>query len=201
MDTIDFSEPFLLGTIVTMIACPTIWNILARLEYRTHVLTKLACGSKHLGCYMLAIWIFSTSLFRDYLFDQAVANAEKLEYLDNDIVRGIAGLMQSMGLVLVVTSFLKLGITGTYLGDYFGILMDEPVTSFPFNVTDDPMYNGSSLLFLGRSLWRQSLVGITLSCFVFFVYRVALMFEGPFTAEIYAKRSHKNQSRRSLKTD
>ena len=29
-----------------------------------------------------------------------------------------------------------LGVTGTYLGDYFGILMDEPVTSFPFNVSN-----------------------------------------------------------------
>lgn len=46
----------------------------------------------------------------------------------------------------------RLGITGTYLGDYFGILMKERVTGFPFNVTDDPMYNGGSLLFLGYAL-------------------------------------------------
>jgi phosphatidylethanolamine N-methyltransferase len=32
-----------------------------------------------------------------------------------------------------------LGVTGTYLGDYFGILMDEMVVGFPFNVTDAPM--------------------------------------------------------------
>jgi len=45
-----------------------------------------------------------------------------------------------------------LGITGTYLGDYFGILMKERITGFPFNVTDDPMYNGGTLLFLGYAL-------------------------------------------------
>jgi methylene-fatty-acyl-phospholipid synthase len=45
-----------------------------------------------------------------------------------------------------------LGITGTFLGDYFGILMKEKVTGFPFNITNDPMYNGSSLLFLADAI-------------------------------------------------
>lgn len=39
------------------------------------------------------------------------------------------------------------------LGDYFGILMDERVTSFPFSVNDDPMYNGTVLIFLGTAIW------------------------------------------------
>lgn len=46
-----------------------------------------------------------------------------------------------------------LGITGTYLGDYFGILMDDIVTGFPFNVMGDPMYWGSSMCFVGVALW------------------------------------------------
>jgi len=46
-----------------------------------------------------------------------------------------------------------LGITGTYLGDYFGILMDARVTGFPFNVLENPMYIGSTMNFLGISLW------------------------------------------------
>ena len=41
---------------------------------------------------------------------------------------------------------------GTFLGDYFGILMKEKVTGFPFNVLDNPMYVGSTLLFLAHSL-------------------------------------------------
>ena len=39
------------------------------------------------------------------------------------------------------------------IGDYFGILMDERVTSFPFNVNDNPMYNGTVMIFLGTALW------------------------------------------------
>ncbi|KAF9306035.1 Phosphatidyl-N-methylethanolamine N-methyltransferase [Mortierella antarctica] len=37
-------------------------------------------------------------------------------------------------------------------GDYFDILMEARVTSFPFNVNDNPMYNGTALMSLGTAL-------------------------------------------------
>lgn len=37
-------------------------------------------------------------------------------------------------------------------GDYFGILMDEKVTGFPFNITENPMYWGSTANYLGLAL-------------------------------------------------
>ncbi len=58
-----------------------------------------------------------------------------------------------VGAVFVGSSYLRLGITGTYLGDYFGILMEEKVTGFPFNVMSNPMYNGSAIIFLAQALW------------------------------------------------
>jgi methylene-fatty-acyl-phospholipid synthase len=81
-----------------------------------------------------------------------------------------------------------LGLTGTYLGDYFGILMDAKVTSFPFNVTDAPMYYGSTLSFLGTAILYGKPTGILLTAEVLVAYLLALRFEDPFTAEIYAKR-------------
>lgn len=63
-----------------------------------------------------------------------------------------AGLFAT-GNVFVLSSMWALGVTGTYLGDYFGILMDKMVTGFPFNVMGDPMYWGSSMCFVGVSLW------------------------------------------------
>jgi phosphatidylethanolamine/phosphatidyl-N-methylethanolamine N-methyltransferase len=81
-----------------------------------------------------------------------------------------------------------LGITGTYLGDYFGILMPAKVTSFPFNVTDAPMYYGSTMSFLGTSILYAKPAGILLTVEVLVVYLVALSFEDPFTAAIYARR-------------
>lgn len=46
---------------------PVFWNIVARLEYRTHILTRIFCGSARLGCYFLAIVILSLAVIRDFL--------------------------------------------------------------------------------------------------------------------------------------
>lgn len=58
-----------------------------------------------------------------------------------------------LGQTFVVTSTWALGITGTFLGDYFGILMDSRVEGFPFNVLRDPMYVGSTMCFAAGALW------------------------------------------------
>jgi len=70
-----------------------------------------------------------------------------------------------------------LGITGTYLGDYFGILMEKRVESFPFNVTDAPMYYGSTMSFLGTAILYGKPAGVLLTVEVLLVYLVALRFE------------------------
>lgn len=92
------------------------------------------------------------------------------------------------GNVLVLSSMWALGVTGTYLGDYFGILMDEPVTSFPFNVSSSPMYHGSTMSFLATALWYGKPAGILLSGLVSVAYSIACKWEDPFTAMIYQKR-------------
>lgn len=38
------------------------------------------------------------------------------------------------------------------LGDYFGILLEEKVTVFPFNIMENPMYWGSTANYLGLAL-------------------------------------------------
>lgn len=86
-----------------------------------------------------------------------------------------------------------LGVTGTYLGDYFGILMDAPVTTFPFNVSEAPMYHGSTLSFLATALWFGKPAGILLTGVVAAAYGVARRWEDPFTGEIYAKRERERK--------
>jgi phosphatidylethanolamine/phosphatidyl-N-methylethanolamine N-methyltransferase len=73
-------------------------------------------------------------------------------------------------------------------GDYFGILMDDRVTSFPFNVLDNPMYVGSAMSFFGTSLWFAKPVGLLLSVEVCIMYFCAMLLEGPFTTRIYEMR-------------
>jgi phosphatidylethanolamine/phosphatidyl-N-methylethanolamine N-methyltransferase len=82
-----------------------------------------------------------------------------------------------VGTTLVVASTYRLGITGTYLGDYFGILMDAPVTTWPFSWLSSPMYVGSTCSFLGWALVKGTLAGAALTGLVAIMYVVALRFE------------------------
>ena len=83
----------------------------------------------------------------------------------------------AVGNILVLSSMWALGITGTYLGDYFGILMDQKVEGFPFNITGAPMYYGSTCSFLGTAILYERWAGVMLTAEVLVVYLVALSFE------------------------
>jgi phosphatidylethanolamine N-methyltransferase len=190
LDYVDYTKPSFLHALVCIVIAPIIWNTIARFEYYTRFLTKITT-SPYIGCYLLALWIFSFSLYRDFIFGKALDEQATHPELQTDLVRGVAAVLFVSGTVFVLSSMWALGVTGTYLGDYFGILMDKMVTGFPFNVMDNPMYNGSTMCFLAHSLWRASPAGLLLTGVVFVVYRIALLFEEPFTAHIYAQREQR----------
>jgi phosphatidylethanolamine N-methyltransferase len=186
-DYIDVT-PQIKYAVATIAFNPIFWNIVARLEYNTHILTKIAGGARR-GCYLLAFTIFSLGIYRDHIYhDALLAQPTFAPFVESTLVKALAVLSFGFGNLLVITSMYSLGVTGTYLGDYFGILMDERVTGFPFNINDNPMYNGSTLCFLGTALWYGKPTGIVVTAFVFVMYRIGLFFEEPFTAQIYAKR-------------
>ena len=147
--------------------------MLIRPEYKTHFLTK-AFGSPYYGCYALALTIFVIGIARDAIYSNALKQQPVYPPLHQPAL-GV-GLFLS-GNVLVLSSMYALGITGTYLGDYFGILMDEKVEGFPFNVTGAPMYWGSTLSFLGTALYYGRTAGLILTLEVFMMYLGALQFE------------------------
>ncbi len=138
-----------------------------------------------MGCYLLAAWIFFFSLYRDYCYMVLLEDQPTVQLPYTEVVRLFAAFLFATGSFLVGASYLQLGVTGTYLGDYFGILMTERVTGFPFNVLSNPMYDGSSLIFLSHAIYHHSPAGVIVSAFVYAVYRLALMLEEPFTAHIY----------------
>lgn len=173
---------------------PLWWNIVARLEYKTHFITKIV-RSPYVGCYLLMVAIFALNIWRDLQFANAMQQQPHLVELGGLANSIIYHALFVGGLTLVLTSFWKLGITGTYLGDYFGILMKERVTSFPFNLMEHPMYNGATMLFFSFALRDQSPAGILLACYAFIVYQIAAVFEGDFTTQIYAN-ANKNTQRR-----
>lgn len=130
-----------------------------------------------MGCYGLAATIFSLGILRDYLYEKALRDQSTSESLNTEFFKAIGAVSFLTGNVLVLSSMWALGVTGTYLGDYFGILMDRRVTSFPFTVSNNPMYHGSTLSFLGTALWFGKPAGIFVTGFVYLMYTIALAFE------------------------
>lgn len=143
-------------------------------EHTHRTLTRLFGHRPRLACYALAITIFTLGLFRDFLYERALRHQPPHPLFHIPL---LAYALLLLGNVLVFSSIYALGLTGTYLGDYFGILMDEPVTAFPFNLTGAPMYYGSSMSFLGTALLYGRPAGVVLSGLVWGVYRLALGFE------------------------
>lgn len=138
--------------------------------------------------------IFTLGLVRDTLYERALRAQPSHALLLGFLPQALAVGLVASGNVLVLSSMWALGVTGTYLGDYFGILMDDIVTGFPFNVTGSPMYWGSTMSFLGTALWYGKPAGVVLTVLVFAAYLVALRLEDPFTAGIYAKRERERAS-------
>lgn len=103
-------------------------------------------------------------------------------------MRWASYLLMGVSTTLVLSSTAKLGITGTYLGDYCGILKDEIVTGFPFNILNNPMYTGGAGNFFALALRANNALGVGLAVLSAMVYVVVSKLEGPFTAMIYANR-------------
>lgn len=114
---------------------------------------------------------------RDCIYERALRTQPSLDQLQTDLVKSFAIVIFLSGNLLVLSSMWALGITGTYLGDYFGILMDHVVTGFPFNITRSPMYYGSTMSFLATALWLGKPAGILLTFEVFVAYKIALSYE------------------------
>ncbi|ORY61197.1 methylene-fatty-acyl-phospholipid synthase [Pseudomassariella vexata] len=194
-ELVDFSQTSLLISACSIAFNPLFWNIIARQEYHNKILTKLFGGRSQTACYALAVTIFTLGLFRDSLYERALRQQPSHPLLaDTPEVKYLAYALIASGTTLVVSSTWALGITGTFLGDYFGILMDDIVTGFPFSVTEAPMYWGSTCSFLGTALLYGKPAGLLLTTWVWVVYKVALAYENPFTAEIYVKRERAREA-------
>ncbi|KND90565.1 Phosphatidyl-N-methylethanolamine N-methyltransferase [Tolypocladium ophioglossoides CBS 100239] len=169
------------------------------LKYHNKLLTNLFGGRSRTACYALAATIFLLGLVRDWLYKTAISEQPSHPLLQT-LYSQVAGYaLLACGNVLVISSMWALGITGTYLGDYFDILMDEMVTGFPFNVCGAPMYWGSTMCFLGTALVFGKPAGLLLTVWVLVVYVLALRYEDPFTAGIYAERERERAAAKSGK--
>ncbi|KAJ2914678.1 hypothetical protein MD484_g5739, partial [Candolleomyces efflorescens] len=197
LDNIDFDKKSLLLSAASIAFNPTAWNIVARNEYRNKTITRLFGGNAKYGCYFLALMIFSFGMLRDHLYQQALLEQPKQAILPAEYATIVPAALFGLGQLFVVTSTWQLGVTGTFLGDYFGILMDARVEGFPFNVLRDPMYVGSTMCFVATALWYERPAGLLISVYVYIVYLIALRFEGPWTDMIYSNRAAEQKKAKS----
>ena len=169
---------------------PLFWNAVSRLEYKTHAVSRVFGGPKR-GVAALAASILSLNYVRTTAFHNTVDAHGSWAPLEYDVFVLLGTLAAIVGAVFVIASSWRLGFYCSFMGDYFGILLNTRVTGFPFNVTDDPMYWGSALIYLGLSLRHASLMGLLLTACIGLSYVVGTSFEEPFTAKIYAARQGK----------
>ncbi|XP_005414027.1 PREDICTED: phosphatidylethanolamine N-methyltransferase isoform X2 [Chinchilla lanigera] len=188
-------DPSVVAAVLTIAFNPFFWNVVARWEHRTRKLSS-AFRSPHLACYSLGGVILLLNGLRSHCFTQAMLSQPKMEGLDNPTTYCLGLALLSVGSVFVLSSFFALGFTGTFLGDYFGILKEARVTTFPFSIVDNPMYWGSTANYLGWALMHASPTGLLLTAVVALVYVVAILYEEPFTAEIYRQKPARSHRRR-----
>lgn len=188
---VNWSDPFVWLAIIHITFNPMFWNLCARFEYKQKLLSKIFGNTKK-ACYALAASTFTIGITRNITVIIAVSRQLSIEsYLTGETINymkygGILCIIT--GLVFAISSMFRLGVTGTYLGDYFGLLKDERVTAFPYSVVDNPMYVGSTIAFLGLAITAMSPIGFLFTLYIHIVYRIALRFEEPFTNEIYSQR-------------
>jgi hypothetical protein len=97
--------------------------------------------------------VFSFSLIVALRYQRALQDQPVYPLLPAPLNTIVPAVLFAVGQTFVISSTYALGVTGTFLGDYFGILMDSRVEGFPFNVLRDPMYVGSTMCFAATALW------------------------------------------------
>ncbi|XP_061764864.1 phosphatidylethanolamine N-methyltransferase isoform X3 [Nerophis ophidion] len=148
---INFHDSNFHIAVIAIIFNPLFWNVVARWEHKTRKLSKIF-GSPYLACYFFGFIILLLNVYRSHSMTVVMKTRARWELLDRPEVFYFGVFFIVLGSLLVVSSFLALGFTGTFLGDYFGILMDDKVTGFPFSFIDNPMYWGSTSNYLGLAL-------------------------------------------------
>uniref|UniRef100_A0A8B9JWC8 Phosphatidylethanolamine N-methyltransferase n=1 Tax=Astyanax mexicanus TaxID=7994 RepID=A0A8B9JWC8_ASTMX len=179
---VDPTEPRFLVAVIAIIFNPFFWNVcpLPSLSLSLSLYYSLSLSLSLSPCLSVSSLVLTPSTYYSAYVSVAMGQP-RLELMDRVQVYYAGAALLAVGSLFVISSFLALGFTGTFLGDYFGILMEQKVTGFPFNVLENPMYWGSTANYLG-------LIGIFIFALIAQSYRADIW---PFTEEIYRRRSQR----------
>jgi len=189
---IEFDSWEFIISALMIIICPITWNLVARWEFNTKIFSKLA-GDNRLAADIFAHILIEMGIFRNYMFSRII-RAQTQFPVDPSLeifFLIIPYLLLITGLSLCFMAYYRLGIHGIYYADYFGILMKEKVTAFPYNILDNVLYVGSMLIFLGSALRYKSPAGLLLTVLACIMYKFASILENPSTELIYSEENIK----------
>ncbi len=127
---VDWQAPAFQHAVLIIFFLPLSWTVLARTEYYYKWMRALACGSKKVACYSLALYIFVVGQYRSAAIYKGMSDSQpQMSLLPSTICSWITGCSNEtadfflgwaifvIGQALVLPSMWKLGIVGTYLGD------------------------------------------------------------------------------------
>ncbi len=179
-----------------VILCPVTWNLVARIEFYTRYFTRKCKGNNILAADIFAHVLIEMGLFRNYMLKRAIDYTYDMTFSENvNVILDVSSyLLFSFGFLLVAGAYYQLGIHGIYYADYFGILMKERCTKFPYNRFDNPLYHGSQLMFASYVLSHKSPTGVLLLVLLCLMYKVAEWLENPMTVRIYSQKNEESSS-------
>eukprot|EP00730_Choanoeca_flexa_P012861 TRINITY_DN4692_c0_g1_i1.p1 TRINITY_DN4692_c0_g1~~TRINITY_DN4692_c0_g1_i1.p1 ORF type:complete len:248 (+),score=55.41 TRINITY_DN4692_c0_g1_i1:148-891(+) len=191
------NQPSAVWSILITLSSPVFWNLIPR--YGADMLISFFGGRRN-GMLVFALYVIVTSMYREVVFVDAIKDDPKkkfsiLEGLDEttvDLLTDKLGwAITAFGLLLSSSAMYRLGIFGTYMGEFFGVMLSEKITTFPFSFVDNPMYIGSSLFHVGLAIQAQSPVGAVLALWVYYTYYMAGAYEEPLMRTMYASPDHR----------
>lgn len=190
MEGLIVFDSLLVKTMICVIINPLFWNTIGQIEYYHHTFSQLFCKKTKFAVIILGIIIILLNVLRTSLFEAVIQTQPKFHDLPG--VFELVGItLFAIGQIFVISSFWRLGFYTTFMGDYFGIFEhDAPITSFPFNVCNDPMYWGSTIIHFGTAFYQRSCAGCILTVWLAIVYRLAITQESKMLGIIYSKKSN-----------
>lgn len=200
---LDLTNTNVIIAAIMVILCPVTWNLVARIEFYTRYFTKKCKGNNILAADIFAHVLIEMGLFRNYMLKRAIDYTYDMTFSENvNVILDISSyLLFSFGFLLVAGAYYQLGIHGIYYADYFGILMKERCTKFPYNRFDNPLYHGSQLMFASYVLSHKSPTGVLLLVLLCLMYKVAEWLENPMTVRIYSQKSEYSNNNNTNKIE
>ncbi|KAF9436076.1 hypothetical protein BGZ76_004894 [Entomortierella beljakovae] len=160
--------------ILSMILHVANYNFTARLEYNTHIFTKIIGKN---AIYFYAVYLVVSALIRDHFIHLAVGpDASTLVFFPAAVASALGATCFVSGILLNLWTLKSLGVKGMYNGDSFGFLFDAPVEDGPYRFFSDPQYVGTTLSLFGTAAYYQSAIGYILAADMYIIFWVSVLF-------------------------